>query len=54
MNRCYLRGLSWLGLFNTICGCLIGHVLVRIRDEDSGEIVDWRWDNASLWEVTNE
>ena len=45
-NRCYLRGWSVLGLFNTIMGCLFGRVLVRVRDLDTGQIIDWYWDRA--------
>jgi hypothetical protein len=45
-NRCYLRGWTALGLFNTIIGCFLGRVLVRIKNLDTGRIIAWRWDRA--------
>jgi hypothetical protein len=45
-GRCYLRGLTLLGIFNTICGCLFGQVLVRVTDTDTGKTVRWYWDAA--------
>jgi len=45
-NRCYLRGFTLLGLFNTLIGCLINRVLVRCIDLDSRK-VSWRWDKAT-------
>jgi len=44
-SRCYLRGLTPLGIFNTVCGCLFGKVLVKAV-EDTGEVVRWYWDAA--------
>lgn len=44
--RCYLRGLTLLGIFNTACGCLFGQVLVRVTDTDTGKTVRWYWDTA--------
>jgi len=44
-GRCYLRGLTPLGIFNTVCGCLFGQVLVRV-DTDTGKTVRWYWDAA--------
>ena len=43
---CYLRGLTPLGIFNTVCGCLFGQVLVRVVDTDTGRMVRWYWDAA--------
>ena len=43
-GRCYLRGLTLLGIFNTVCGCLFGQVLVRVTD--TGKTVRWYWDAA--------
>ena len=45
-NRCYLRGISFLGLFNTIVGCLFNRVLVKCVDTDMGKTVSWYWDRA--------
>ena len=44
-GRCYLRGLTLLGIFNTVCGCLFGQILVKAV-EDTGEAVRWYWDAA--------
>jgi len=44
--RCYLRGTSWLGLLNTILGCVLNRVLVRCIDENKHTIA-WRWDKAT-------
>ena len=46
-NRCYLRGTSWLGLLNTILGCSINRVLIKVTDSDTGEHLEWRWGRAS-------
>jgi len=45
-NRCYLRGTSLLGLFNTIIGCLFNRVLVVAKDTDTGKVVRRYWDWA--------
>ena len=45
-ERCYLRGLTLLGIFNTACGCLFGQVLVKVTDTDTGKTVRWYWDAA--------
>ena len=45
-NRCYLRGASLLGLFNTIIGCLFNRVLVIARDTDTGKVVRRYWGRA--------
>ncbi len=46
-NRCYLRGTSPLGLFNTIIGCLFNRVLVKKVDHLSKKTVGWFWANAT-------
>lgn len=46
-NRCYLRGMTPLGLLNTVLGCLLNRVLVRCRDSETGRTVRWRWDRAT-------
>lgn len=46
-NRCYLRGLSPLGLLNTLFGCLFNRVLVRHIDVDTGKTVYWSWRKAT-------
>ena len=46
-NRCYLRGTTPLGIFNTILGCLINKVLVKCIDSDTGKTVSWHWDKAT-------
>ena len=48
-NRCYLRGLTPLGIFNTICGCLFNGVLVKVVNESTGKIHRRYWDRASDW-----
>ena len=45
--RCYLRGTSVLGLFNTVVGCIVNRVLVRVSDADTKKTVAWRWDRAT-------
>jgi len=45
--RCYLRGTSWLGLLNTILGCVLNRVLVRCVDDKTRHTVAWRWDRAT-------
>ena len=45
--RCYLRGLSWLGLFNTLIGCLFNRVLVRCVDSETKKTIRWYWDLAT-------
>ena len=45
-NRCYLRGTSWLGLLNTVLGCLVNRVLVRTRDVATNQTLSWRWGKA--------
>ena len=45
-NRCYLRGTSLLGLFNTVVGCLFNRVLVIAKDSDTGKVVRRYWDRA--------
>lgn len=46
-RRCYLRGPSPLGLFNTVAGCLFNRVLVRCVDQETGKTVSWYWDKAT-------
>jgi len=45
-NRCYLRGTSLLGLFNTVIGCLFNRVLVKVTIADTNEVIDWWWGYA--------
>lgn len=47
--RCYLRGLTPLGLFNTVWGCLFNRVLVKVRDAKTNATVKWHWDTATSW-----
>ena len=44
--RCYLRGTSLLGLFNTVIGCLFNRVLVKVTIADTNEVIDWWWGYA--------
>jgi len=46
-NRCYLRGLSVLGLFNTLIGCLFNRVLVIRIDSDTDKLCGWLGDLAT-------
>jgi len=39
-NRFYIRGLTPLGIFNTITGCIFNRVVVLHKDRD-GVILDW-------------
>lgn len=48
-SRCYLRGTSRLGLFNTVIGCLFNRVLVRRVDDQTKKTVGWFWDKATRW-----
>ena len=49
MSRCYLRGFTPLGVFNTITGVLFNRVLVRVYIVDTQRTVAWRWDRADRW-----
>lgn len=40
-NRFYVRGLTPLGIFNTLMAFISNHVLVLHRDTDTGKVVDW-------------
>lgn len=40
-NRFYFRGLSWLGLLNTVTAVLANRVIVVHRDSQSLRIVGW-------------
>jgi len=42
-NRCYLRGTSLLGLFNTVIGCLFNRVLVKVTNANTGKFLCWWW-----------
>ena len=53
-SRCYLRGLTLLGIFNTIVGCLFNRVLVVARDTETGRVVRWWWDKAANWPPEEE
>jgi hypothetical protein len=46
-DRCYLRGLSLLGIINSILGCLVNRVLVRCINDDTGKTIRWYWDKAT-------
>ncbi len=46
-NRCYLRGWTPLGLFNSLVGCLFNRVLVKVEDSRTGRTVRRYWDRAS-------
>ena len=46
-DRCYLRGLSLLGLFNTVVGCLLNRVLVKKVDHLTKKTVGWFWAEAT-------
>ena len=45
--RCYLRGTSLLGLFNSVVGCLFNRVLVKRVDRVTKQIVGWFWAKAA-------
>lgn len=46
-NRCYLRGLTPLGLINTLIGCLFNRVIVHVTDLDTGKTLRWSWAKAT-------
>lgn len=46
-NKYYLRASTFFGLFNTLWGCLLDRLLVRIRDTETGWTTDCFWD--CLW-----
>jgi len=46
-RRCYCRGSSWLGILNTILGCVLNRVLVKHIDTKSRQIVGWSWRSAA-------
>lgn len=46
-GRCYLRGLTPLGVLNTLLGCLLNRVLVRQVDMRTLRTIGWRWDRAT-------
>lgn len=41
--RCYLRGWTLLGLFNTVIGCVFNRVLAKIMDMETGKTLSWFW-----------
>jgi hypothetical protein len=45
-KRCYLRGLTLLGLLNTVLGCLFNRVIVRVVDGDTGHTLRWQLGRA--------
>jgi hypothetical protein len=53
-DRCYMRGLTLLGLLNTAIGCVFNRVLVRGEDDETGKTVFWRWDKATDWPEASE
>jgi hypothetical protein len=52
-SRCYLRGWTLLGLFNTVIGCLFNRVLVQVTDRATGKTLRWRLDKATDWPEPN-
>ncbi len=40
-NRFYLRGLTPLGIFNTLLAWICNRVLVLHKDSSSGKVVGW-------------
>ena len=46
-TRYYIRGLTPLGIFNTIIGCLFNRVLVRKVDNTTRKTVGWFIDKAT-------
>ena len=48
-NRCYIRGLTTLGIFNTIIGCLFNRVLCVIRDTENKKTIRRYFDKADRW-----
>ena len=52
-TRCWLRGWSLLGLFNTISGCLFNRLLVKIVDIETQETLSWFWCKAAEYDRDN-
>jgi hypothetical protein len=46
-KRCYLRGLTLLGLLNTVLGCLFNRVIVRVTDTATGSTLRLVWGKAT-------
>jgi hypothetical protein len=46
-KRCYLRGLTPLGLLNTVLGCLFNRVIVRVTDTTTGSTLRLVWGKAT-------
>lgn len=42
-----MRGTSLLGLFNTVVGCLLNRVLVRVQDVATGKTERYFWAKAT-------
>ena len=45
--RCYLRGTTLLGFFNSVVGCLFNRVLVKRVDDTTKRTVGWFWARAT-------
>ncbi|MCL5994485.1 MAG: hypothetical protein M1546_00325 [Chloroflexi bacterium] len=52
-SRCYLRGLTPLGLFNTLAGCLFNRVLVRHTCAVCGRTLYWSLQKAEAFPPTD-
>ena len=47
MKRCYIRGLTFLGIINTATGCLFNFVLCKHVDKKTDNIVRWSFRKAT-------
>jgi hypothetical protein len=52
-DRFYLRGLTWLGLLNTLTAALCNRVLVKCMDPVTGDVLYWRVDKGTDHEPSN-
>ena len=52
-DRFYLRGLTWLGLLNTLTATLCNRVLVKCMDPVTGEVLYWRIEKGTDHKPSN-
>jgi hypothetical protein len=48
-KRCYLRGTSLLGLFNTVIGCVFNRVLVKVVDVKTNRTMKYYFAHADMF-----
>lgn len=53
-NRCYLRGTTLMGLFNTVTGCIFNRVLVAQVDVKTEKVERRFWMKATAFDEACE